>query len=205
VFDSNGVSAEIEAYRQERHNPELAPKTFPLHTLVGHYRSFNEKITATTQTDINGNAAAVLGSVSSVVGSRLWVRIHESWCYHSGLYVCLAAPASYGKGGIFEKLSHPIQTYETLARADFETLARADFETTRAGYRADAVLLKAEIEQLEKDLKNALRGDGNDRGEVAPGIAETIEEKQTEIRAHRQRIGNRGSVRVCNVTHLSLV
>ena len=83
---------------------------FPVDSLPGDYSRFAKAVGNGTLTDATTAGAAVLGGVSAILGTRIYVRINQSWCYHSGLYMMLLAPPSYGKSSVIEATDQPVRT-----------------------------------------------------------------------------------------------
>jgi hypothetical protein len=133
--------------RQVYEGPALIE--FPLGSLVGHYQGYAKAVARGTLTDTTTAGAATLGGVSAIVGTRIRVRINQSWCYHSGLYVKILAPPSYGKSGVIESADQPVRTYEAHLRAE---LAK-DVQNARA----DALYVEESIKAKKALLSSVLK------------------------------------------------
>jgi hypothetical protein len=145
-----------------------------MESLIGHYPQHVATVTASTQTDTGAVGAATLGAVSVTVGTRIKVRVNESWNYHSGLWICIAAPAGYGKGGVLEGVEEPIRAYEAYVRADHAK--------QRQKYRSQMILLQARIEDKNKELRRTLKeGDADDRKNVSTEISDEIAEMEEKL------------------------
>lgn len=140
---------------------------FPLETLPPGFRAYAEAVATGTLTDTTAAGTAVLGGVSAVVGTRIQVRISESWCYHCGLYVALLAPSSYGKSSVIEAVDQPVRTLEAKLRA--ETAAEV------AKNRETLVYVEAQIKAKKTLLSSALK-----KGEAADDLPKQIADLEIE-------------------------
>jgi hypothetical protein len=165
---TNGAGAEPEEIQP------LPVIPFPVDSLPSEYQSFVKAVATGTLTDTDTAGAAVLGGVSAIVGTRIHVRVSSSWCYHSGLYIALFAPSSYGKSSVIESVDQPIRLLERElreAKAESVKRSRSDVIYTQARIKAKTSELVAaqkkkaesgaasdlanEIAALEEDLKAA--------------------------------------------------
>ena len=150
-----------------------ADTEFPLDTLPTGFRAYAEAVAIGTLTDTTAAGTAVLGGVSAVVGTRIHVRISASWCYHSGLYMVLLAPSSYGKSSVIEAVDQPVRTLEALLRAETAGEVRANRETL--------VYVEAQIKAKNSLLSSALKkGEG---GGSLPSEIAGLEQDAIDLKA----------------------
>lgn len=142
---------------------------FPIESLLPEYQDFAKAVASGTLTDNTTAGAAVLGGVSAIVGTRIMVRISASWSYHSGLYMMLLAPSSYGKSSVIEAVDQPVRTLEAQLRAETE------IEVRRC--RADVIHVEHEIKAKQTLLNSALK-----KGEPGSRIAEEIAQLEQDLR-----------------------
>jgi hypothetical protein len=149
---------------------EPPPPEFPIDSLLPEFKTYAEAVARGTLTDNTTAGAAVLGGVSAVVGTRILVRISQSWCYHAGLYLKLLAPSSYGKSSVIEAVDQPIRTLEANLRMD-----TAD-EVKRC--RADVLYVEAQIKAKQAILLSTLK-----KGEAAGDLPKQIAQLEDDLKA----------------------
>ena len=150
-----------------------APAGFPLDTMPPSFRTYAEAVATGTLTDTTAAGTAVLGGVSAVVGTRVHVRISSSWCYHSGIYMVLLAPSSYGKSSVIEAVDQPIRTLEAALRAETAAEVKQNREAL--------VYVEAQIKAKKGLLASALKkGESADR---LPAEIADLEEEALDLKA----------------------
>ncbi len=136
---------------------------FPVDSLPSEYQSFVKAVAAGTLTDTDTAGAAVLGGVSAIVGTRIHVRVSASWCYHSGLYIAVFAPSSYGKSSVIESVDQPIRLLEReLREAKAESIKRS---------RSDVIYIESRIKAKHSELVASQKSDDGDATSLANEIA----------------------------------
>jgi len=134
---------------------------FPVEVLPEWHRTTVEQTAACVQVTVSHAAQDARLALNALVGPSLRYVVNDDWSRHCGLYLCIVAESGTGKTRTSGQLMKPVY--------DLQDEVVKESEPGRIAAAVDRIVLEAERDELNTQIKNSFKS-----GKKKPGSAPPV-------------------------------